>query len=101
MPKLNEWKLIGAQIDIVSKGQSESGLMLCDKDSGYSSAQCKTAVVCSGSYDDSCYVRYVWSQRVSASSSNALYFRLEDGVLVGQYSGNVSYAFSARCISEL
>ena len=82
-----------------SKNIGTSGLMLCDYDSVYGSAQCYSHSVCDGSYGGRCTPSYVWSS-ILYSSSNAYRYDLISGSW-GQIYNNRRYAFSVRCVSPL
>ena len=78
-----------------------SGLMLCDDEPGYGSAQCSGHNVCSGSYTGKCYAREVWSSTTLIDdSSRAWGWFLSDGEWAGNKMSK-RQAYSVRCVSEL
>ena len=84
----------------VSKGVGVNGLMLCDLNSGYSSAKCQYGSnKCLGSCDDGCNPNGIWHNKTS--SSKGYYYYLEKGALGGADYDPVSCAFSVRCVSDL
>jgi len=100
LPTSGEWSLIGAQLDSISIGQGNEGLMLCDSSADYDSARCEPAERCSGSYNGRCLPYVVWSG-ASSGSSYAYHYYLSSGFWEGPDSLSVAYAFSVRCISKL
>ncbi len=83
-----------------SKGKGDDGLMLCDANSGYSSAYCfHSSYNCPGSYDNGCTPYAVWSS-VLYKSKYAYYYTLSNG----SWSSNHplrTYPFSVRCVTDL
>ncbi len=94
-------ELAGFDPDTYSKNLGTSGLMLCDYDSGYGSAQCNGYSVCVGDSSDICRPDKVWSSTLYYSwSGNAYNYYLDSGSWSETFSYG-KYASSVRCVSEL
>ncbi len=92
-------ELAGFDLDTYSINKGASGLMLCDRNSDYGSAQCDNYDVCGGSFDGSCRPYDVWSSTLYSSSSAYSYY-LSSGSW-NQNDRNRRYARSVRCVSNI
>jgi len=75
------------------------GLMFCDRHSGYASAVCTDAVLCSGSPQNYCDPYDIWASY--ASSTTASHYHFSGGVLGGPRTYSINLALTTRCVSEL
>ena len=77
-----------------SKGKGNNGLMLCDMNSGYSSAQCGYKLSCSGATLAYCGPDTYWSN----SKHN---YYVKNGNWGGPDSNGAGYARSTRCVTSM
>ena len=83
-----------------SHGKGNDGLMLCDRNKGYSSAYCGVGSnSCPGAGGGSCYPNHVWSGNFS-SSTYAYLLHLQQARW-DKASNDRTHAFSVRCVTSM
>ncbi len=99
LPTKLELSDLTLQINTLSVGQGDNGLMLCDSSSGYSSALGVPALRCLGAEENRCYPPDLWSSDVSGVSAYEFY--LKDGIWKTPMLYHKRNAFSFRCVADL
>ena len=99
LPTKLELSDLTSQINTLSVGQGDNGLMLCDSSSGYSSALGVPALRCLGAEENRCYPPDLWSSDVSGVSAYEFY--LKDGIWMTPMLYHKRNAFSFRCVADL
>ncbi len=84
-----------------SKYKGTSGLMLCDDDSGYGSAQCADYYNCDTNYYE-CSSNHIWCvQTIQPSNWKTSTYAMGSGSWSSWSSTGTRYAYSVRCVSNL
>ena len=99
LPTNDELSALASQIDTVSIGVGNSGLMLCEQSRNYNSSQCNGNSNCLGGYTTACQAYYLWSGTLVDSLHAYRYMILSGSWSQGSYQ--FGRAHSVRCVAEI